>query len=116
MVNRRRMEYRPNWDDIQMTNRRQDEEKPKKQYVLTVRAFKKCSQCGHYNIPTDRRYFCSNCKLSIHRDVNAAKNIMMKGYIEQTGEDGPQNITGDDNPSKNPVMGIEYQDIINEIS
>ncbi len=77
---------------------------------------KTCSQCGSYNVPTDRHYFCSNCKLSIHRDVNAAKNIMMIGYIEQMGKACSHNTTDDDNPSKDPVMGIEYQVIINEIS
>ena len=73
---------------------------------------KTCSQCGHYNIPTDRQYYCFNCKLSIHRDVNAAKNIMMKGYIELLGKVCSQNIISDDISSKDSAMGIENRDII----
>ena len=44
------------------------------------------------------------------------KSVNHLGTSRQTGEDGPQNITGDDNPSKDSVMGIEYQVFINEIS
>lgn len=75
---------------------------------------KTCSQCGHYNIPTDRQYYCFNCKLSIHRDVNAAKNIMMKGYIELLGKACSQNKISDDISSKDSLMGIENQGIIDK--
>ena len=73
---------------------------------------KTCSHCGHYNIPTDRHYYCINCRLSIHRDINAAKNIMMKGYIELLGKACSQNIISDDISSKDSVLGIENQGII----
>ncbi len=73
---------------------------------------KTCSQCGHYNIPTDRQYYCSSCRLSIHRDINAAKNIMMKGYIELLGKACSQNKISDDNPSKDSEMGIENRAIV----
>ena len=68
---------------------------------------KTCSQCGQYNIPSDRHYYCSSCRLSIHRDINAAKNIMLKGYIELLGKACSQNKISDDSPSKDPEMGIE---------
>ena len=73
---------------------------------------KTCSQCGHYNIPTDRCYYCFSCKLSIHRDINAAKNIMMKGYIELLGKACSQNTISDNISSKDLEIGIENRDIV----
>ena len=41
-----------------------------------------CSFCGNkYKPGVSRIYKCSNCKRNIGRDVNAAKNILMKGII-----------------------------------
>ena len=36
------------------------------------------TNCGSINRPTDRLYECKNCKLSIHRDINGARNIYLK--------------------------------------
>jgi len=43
--------------------------------ILTT---KTCGVCGTYNIPKDRVYLCMNCKVEIHRDHNAARNILLK--------------------------------------
>lgn len=44
---------------------------------------KTCSKCGKFNdIKTLQYYYCPCCNNKIHRDVNAAKNILMKGLIE----------------------------------
>jgi putative transposase len=37
-----------------------------------------CGGCGTYNKPQDRAYNCSKCNLSIHRDYNGARNILLK--------------------------------------
>lgn len=37
-----------------------------------------CGNCGLYNIPNDREYFCFGCKTNIHRDYNGARNILLK--------------------------------------
>ena len=43
---------------------------------------KTCSFCGKQNTPgLSRVYECENCKKNIGRDVNAAKNILMKGIL-----------------------------------
>ena len=43
---------------------------------------KTCSFCGKQNTPgLSRIYECENCKKKIGRDVNAAKNILMKGIL-----------------------------------
>ena len=43
---------------------------------------KTCSFCGSINCPNKSEvYNCSNCKRNIGRDINAAKNILMKGII-----------------------------------
>jgi putative transposase len=43
---------------------------------------KTCSFCGKQNTPgLSRVYECENCKKHIGRDVNAAKNILMKGIL-----------------------------------
>jgi putative transposase len=44
---------------------------------------KTCSNCGRLNLPSDRYYGCNQCNFIGHRDVNAAKNILMKGFLEQ---------------------------------
>lgn len=42
-----------------------------------------CSFCGENNKPKQLKiYTCSNCNRSCGRDINAAKNILMKGIIE----------------------------------
>jgi transposase len=41
-----------------------------------------CSYCGQNNKPkASEIYNCSNCNIYIGRDINAAKNILMKGII-----------------------------------
>lgn len=43
---------------------------------------KTCSCCGCINdVGASKVYTCSNCKIIIDRDINGAKNILMKGYI-----------------------------------
>ena len=43
---------------------------------------KTCSFCGTRNDPgCSKIYKCSKCKREVGRDVNAAKNILMKGMI-----------------------------------
>lgn len=37
-----------------------------------------CGMCGTYNEPKDREYFCRSCNTMIHRDYNAARNILLK--------------------------------------
>jgi len=44
---------------------------------------KTCSFCGELNDPgTSKIYECSKCNRSIGRDINAAKNILIKGILE----------------------------------
>ena len=44
---------------------------------------KTCSFCGTMNEPgASKVYHCSNCKRKVGRDVNAAKNILMKELIK----------------------------------
>ena len=39
---------------------------------------KTCSSCGsRYNIGSSKTYNCSNCKTTMDRDINAAKNIFI---------------------------------------
>jgi IS605 OrfB family transposase len=43
---------------------------------------KTCSSCGKiYCVGKDKVYDCSNCKKKVDRDMNAAKNILMKGLL-----------------------------------
>jgi putative transposase len=44
---------------------------------------KTCSFCGTMNEPgISKLYYCSSCKKRVGRDVNAAKNILMKGLVK----------------------------------
>ena len=39
---------------------------------------KTCTRCGELNRPNDREYKCGKCHLEVHRDVNGARNILLK--------------------------------------
>ena len=40
-----------------------------------------CSICGNLKKMTDRIYNCKGCKTTVDRDINAAKNILMRGIL-----------------------------------
>lgn len=51
---------------------------PVNEYLTT----KTCSTCGTLNDPgKSKTYNCSNCNSIVDRDINAAKNILMKGIL-----------------------------------
>ena len=55
-----------------------------KKVILVNEAYtsQTCSSCGHiYKIGILDTYNCSNCKKIMGRDINAAKNILMKGLL-----------------------------------
>ena len=58
-------------------------EKGKKVFVINESyTTKTCSFCGTMNNPgCSKVYSCSNCKIKMGRDVNASKNILMKGIL-----------------------------------
>jgi len=48
-----------------------------------------CSSCGHRDGKKDlsvREWSCSSCEVHHDRDLNAAKNILFKGYSDLTGQ------------------------------
>ena len=57
-----------------------------KKIVIVVKEHnttKTCSFCGTINDPKKSKiYHCGNCKEIVGRDVNAAKNILMKGLMD----------------------------------
>ena len=59
----------------------------KNKYVFLVNeayTTQTCSFCGSNNKPKSSEvYYCSNCNINIGRDVNASKNILMKGIISK---------------------------------
>ena len=55
-----------------------------KKVVLVNEAYtsQTCSSCGNtYKIEASKIYTCSKCTNVSERDVNAAKNILMKGLL-----------------------------------
>lgn len=40
-----------------------------------------CSFCGEHEKPNDRIYSCKNCNITCDRDINASKNILMRGIL-----------------------------------
>jgi IS605 OrfB family transposase len=55
-----------------------------KKLILVNEAYtsKTCSFCGCiYNVKESKVYKCSKCQNIIDRDINAAKNILLKGLI-----------------------------------
>lgn len=46
---------------------------------------KTCSRCGnqHSNLSNKDIYNCSNCKLSIGRDINASKNVLLRYFSKR---------------------------------
>ena len=57
------------------------EEKNKKVYVINEEyTTKTCSFCGCMNEPgSSKVYQCTTCRKQVGRDINASKNILMKG-------------------------------------
>jgi transposase len=57
----------------------------KNKYVICVNeayTTQTCSYCDKINKPkASKIYYCSNYNIHMGRDVNAAKNILMKGII-----------------------------------
>lgn len=41
---------------------------------------KTCGKCGNMKPPSGREYKCDKCKFHIHRDVNGARNILIKNW------------------------------------
>ena len=44
---------------------------------------KTCTKCGNikYNLGSNKIYNCSICKISIDRDINGSRNIMLKNNV-----------------------------------
>ena len=60
--------------------------KEKSKLVICVKEHytsKTCSYCGSlYNVGKSKVYNCSQCKNTMDRDINASKNILLKGIME----------------------------------
>jgi putative transposase len=64
----RQIEYKAEWNGIPVI------------YVKPYGTSASCSMCGHRMLPEEnRRLHCTNCGLSLDRDVNTAKNIVTRG-------------------------------------
>jgi putative transposase len=66
----RQIQYKADWNGIQVI------------YVKPYGTSAKCSTCGHHMVvlpEENRKQYCSNCGLTVDRDVNAAKNILARG-------------------------------------
>ena len=60
--------------------------KEKSKLVICVKEHytsKTCSYCGSlYNVGNSKVYNCTQCKNTMDRDINASKNILLKGLME----------------------------------
>ena len=60
--------------------------KEKSKLVICVKEHytsKTCSYCGSlYNVGNSKVYNCTQCKNTMDRDINASKNILLKGLLE----------------------------------
>ena len=73
----RQIEYKARWEGIPVI------------YVAARGTSAKCSICGSRTYPNENRtLYCPECKTSVDRDVNAARNIMAKGVL-RFGTNGP---------------------------
>ncbi|MGI0046240.1 MAG: RNA-guided endonuclease InsQ/TnpB family protein [Nitrosotalea sp.] len=64
----RQIEYKTRWLGLPV------------EYVKAGGTSSKCAVCGSKLVPEEhRRMFCSICKCSVDRDVNAAHNILLRG-------------------------------------
>jgi putative transposase len=64
----RQIEYKARWFGLSVT------------YVKANGTSSKCAICGSKLVPEEHRsMFCTTCKSSIDRDVNAAHNILLRG-------------------------------------
>lgn len=64
-----------------------------------------CSGCGHIQkVPIGKPYECEACDLVIHRDVNAARNILRMGQGLPLGESGE--VAHARRPQKPPALAV----------
>ncbi|MGI0046256.1 MAG: RNA-guided endonuclease InsQ/TnpB family protein [Nitrosotalea sp.] len=64
----RQIEYKARWLGLPV------------EYVRANGTSSKCATCGSKLVPEEhRKMFCSTCKSSVDRDVNAAHNILLRG-------------------------------------
>jgi len=64
----RQIEYKARWLGLPIN------------YVKASGTSSKCAVCGSKLVPEEqRKMFCSSCKTSIDRDVNAARNVLLRG-------------------------------------
>lgn len=62
-----------------------------------------CSRCGHIEKSNrnGHKFVCKACSFSLHADLNAARNIKLRGILtrQALGQDGVQSITPQAQPS-----------------
>lgn len=64
----RQIQYKARWLGLPVT------------YVKAAGTSSKCAECGSRNIPEEHRVlFCPVCNAVVDRDLNAAKNILVRG-------------------------------------
>ncbi|MDE2591020.1 MAG: transposase [Patescibacteria group bacterium] len=64
----RQIEYKARWLGLPVN------------YVKAGGTSTKCAICGSKLVPEEhRKMFCSICKTSVDRDINAARNILLRG-------------------------------------
>ncbi|WP_326717460.1 RNA-guided endonuclease InsQ/TnpB family protein [Vagococcus jeotgali] len=54
----------------------------KVEYVNPAYTSQRCPNCGHINHAKDRKYDCSNCQYTGHRDIVGAKNIIYAPVLD----------------------------------
>ena len=60
-------------------------EEKRKKVILVNESYtsKTCSNCGTISNPGKSKiYECKKCKKKVGRDINAAKNILIKGIVQ----------------------------------
>jgi putative transposase len=67
-----------------------------------------CSDCGRVVRKTlGQRWHCCECGCSLHRDHNAARNILARGLLARTGPVGVKVGVGRLRPRSRPLQGAE---------
>lgn len=67
------IEYKARWEGIPV------------EYVKAANTSKRCSYCGFVNkaLKYEREWTCPNCGVHLDRDLNAAKNILVRSLVKE---------------------------------
>jgi putative transposase len=98
----RQIEYKARWEGIPVI------------YVTARGTSATCSMCGSKTYPNGHRaLYCQKCNVSLDRDENAARNILVKGGVRFTPDGSPGEAMVQEREQKQttPILQVDVEKV-----